>query len=818
MDITTAWKESTQKIFWGVIVIAVAGILCTVYDYLSYGVKLISLLASMIPGGMGEQIKSFLTSFTVIGIVGKLVVVGGYVLYLMGLTQFATMQTNAEATFNILKVRKAIVILIGGFVASVVLGFIPFVGVVISIAVWVATLVSYYYMRNAFGVLMKCSAFSTVSQSGAQKLHVAAKANIRLIWLPLVTIGALLVMGLITLLLGKSASLEALQTIAIVSGIILVGITIYAVVMMIVALIYPFIGWYKIMNGGPGDGSQSDNVVDGQQVAIIPTSQDIMKTLSEKWSQIAFVGMVVAMIGLLLPRLFVMVDPLYIYDRTGTIYIVGMVFYLIGWVTCYVGFHILDRQQLYRITASYVKTIKTSVIIVITVAVVRNLLELLVGMSIVWYIYYALWLIEIIALTCAYFRMWLAFGALSKFPNMDDQMRGGFCNLKNGVVALLIIMALEFICWIGNVFFDFYDGPWMNFLKMVAIIVALVFFVIGWLRITKGSTVPASEEAMAAIPTAQEQFKNVTGQIAPLLDKSKTFAIANKKMLGIGAGAAVVVGLLIWLITSLFSGSSVVSVGSGGTTPLMGMEIPEWKEFVSTNEEEGPCVYKAPDESSPHLMMAVEDVEGDAMDSFYSWSDESRRSGYNYYDSSISRYQVSPIIGEDGDFYKILICQQWKETIEGYIKKSDCNVVMPTPITKDVLDKVCRENHERDAVVEDGQLKGLLLSSYLEDFDEPGFSIGELCDGCIVFTQMDRDPMLTMSEENTFKVFKGDDDYYYISYGESYMEDGMLDPGKLNTDQITEIYNTFCPAKGKRSHVAYYFPDVYEYGLTELCY
>ena len=33
--ITTAWKESTQKIFWGVIVIAVAGLFNTVYDYVS---------------------------------------------------------------------------------------------------------------------------------------------------------------------------------------------------------------------------------------------------------------------------------------------------------------------------------------------------------------------------------------------------------------------------------------------------------------------------------------------------------------------------------------------------------------------------------------------------------------------------------------------------------------------------------------------------------------------------------------------------------------------------------------------------------------
>ena len=46
METSVAWKENTQKIFWGVIVIAVAGIFNVLYDYVSY-VVYICLVATM---------------------------------------------------------------------------------------------------------------------------------------------------------------------------------------------------------------------------------------------------------------------------------------------------------------------------------------------------------------------------------------------------------------------------------------------------------------------------------------------------------------------------------------------------------------------------------------------------------------------------------------------------------------------------------------------------------------------------------------------------------------------------------------------------
>ena len=51
MEKSILWKESTQKIFWGVLVIAVAGIINVLYDYVSYGVFIFELVAKYLPSG-----------------------------------------------------------------------------------------------------------------------------------------------------------------------------------------------------------------------------------------------------------------------------------------------------------------------------------------------------------------------------------------------------------------------------------------------------------------------------------------------------------------------------------------------------------------------------------------------------------------------------------------------------------------------------------------------------------------------------------------------------------------------------------------------
>lgn len=286
MDITTAWKESTQKIFWGVIVIAVAGILSTIYDYVSYGVIIMEFVADLLPRGFGYQLETFLYGIKTIGILSKLAVMAGYILYLMGLTRFAAIQSNNLAAQNIQKVRSAVVILIWCFAILTVFGVLfnfPLVGIVINIGVWIATLVAYFKMRNGFAVLKTSPAFSAASQKGANKLRFAAVCNIRLMLMPIVVALAIGLVALIAFaMLSKGPSKEALYVPAILGGLILISTVICAIIFMVFAFIYPFIGWYQIMNGGPGEDTVIDPAEIEQRLATIPTADDQMKVMKEK--------------------------------------------------------------------------------------------------------------------------------------------------------------------------------------------------------------------------------------------------------------------------------------------------------------------------------------------------------------------------------------------------------------------------------------------------------------------------------------------------------------------------------------------------------
>lgn len=61
MEASVVWKESTQKIFWGVIVIAIAGIVNVLYDYVSYGVSIFEFVAKYLPSN-NNGLGAFFTS------------------------------------------------------------------------------------------------------------------------------------------------------------------------------------------------------------------------------------------------------------------------------------------------------------------------------------------------------------------------------------------------------------------------------------------------------------------------------------------------------------------------------------------------------------------------------------------------------------------------------------------------------------------------------------------------------------------------------------------------------------------------------------
>ena len=252
-----SWYESTRKIFVGVVIIAFAGVFSTLYDYLSYFVNILENISEMMPSSNNE-LASFLTSFKATGIASELIVVAGYVFYLLGLKRFSKILPDVETSLNVMKVHTAVIMLICGFVAKALLSSIPIVGILVIVVVWVLSLVAYYNMKGAFGMLMRSPNFSLASQAGAKKLRVAAKANIWFLWLPLIALGIALVMFVMSTSLMDSRYLKSFLYIC---GALAVAFVLCVFILMIIAFVYQLVGWYKVMNGGPSGEALVDSPV-----------------------------------------------------------------------------------------------------------------------------------------------------------------------------------------------------------------------------------------------------------------------------------------------------------------------------------------------------------------------------------------------------------------------------------------------------------------------------------------------------------------------------------------------------------------------------
>lgn len=259
------WKSSSGKVFWGIVLISFAGIFSTIYDYISYLVDLFDIVrgyASSIIRTMGgsAEVQLFdMTDIIGLGLSSKLLVVIGYILYLWGLSSFAKIQRLESTQQNVLKVRKAAILLIVAFFLSIVFGvlsIIPFAGWLFGIIIWILTLYCFYKMRNAFTGLMSAEDFDERARRGARNARFGAVCEIRLKWLPLIVATAiLLIVGFAVFYLSSRNSLTGAEGLIKIVG-IMIGATLFMAFISTVCLIvgafwWPIMGWYRIKTGSP---------------------------------------------------------------------------------------------------------------------------------------------------------------------------------------------------------------------------------------------------------------------------------------------------------------------------------------------------------------------------------------------------------------------------------------------------------------------------------------------------------------------------------------------------------------------------------------
>lgn len=256
------WKRSTKMIFWSTILLFFAGIISTIYDYVSYAATLISMMAgigSSSLGPLGRSTGINMSDLLAWGLSSKGLVIIGYVLYIWGLTSFSSIQRLEETSVQVRKIRTAgIVLAIVVLIDMVfgVLGAIPVLGWFFRLFVFIMTMCCYYKMKNAAGKLMIAEDFNDRAKRGSRNLRFAAVCEIRLMWLPLWTAIIMLLLTIMGIwMFGHSNSMQAAEDIIKFMGVM------YGVVVFIVCIIagcsifcafwWPIMGWYRVMTGSP---------------------------------------------------------------------------------------------------------------------------------------------------------------------------------------------------------------------------------------------------------------------------------------------------------------------------------------------------------------------------------------------------------------------------------------------------------------------------------------------------------------------------------------------------------------------------------------
>ncbi len=285
------WKSATRKIFWSVIIIALSGVISTVYDYVSYFVKMASTAAEFVGGLMGPMggsplPQNIMENLLTWGLSSKGLVIIGYIGYLWGLTSFASIQKEDSTADMVRKVRTFTIALAVVYLLDIVFGvfsIIPAAGTFFGIVVWVLSLICFYKLKGAFGRLMVADDFNARAQRGARNLRFAAVCEIRLRWLPLITALALAVVGAIFFfMLSSKGSMSTLEgNIKMAAGmaifvLIVTGIT--ALCAMFCAYWWPIIGWYRIMTA---DNADATSVSEGSQKQLSDGIKDNSHNIQE---------------------------------------------------------------------------------------------------------------------------------------------------------------------------------------------------------------------------------------------------------------------------------------------------------------------------------------------------------------------------------------------------------------------------------------------------------------------------------------------------------------------------------------------------------
>lgn len=247
-----------------------------------------------------------------------------------------------------------------------------------------------------------------------------------------------------------------------------------------------------------------------------------------------------------------------------------------------------------------------------------------------------------------------------------------------------------------------------------------------------------------------------------------------------------------------------------------------FKQFVVVTTDEA-SLYKKADTNSATLVLWIEtDCASDYCDNIFLWSDQSAKPGFEQPSTYNLAFKgrVFPLLGEEGDFYKVYILNEWCDIESAYILKASVGVIKSAPIKADMLEE--EDKYFMFRVIKDGKYKDIVL---IDEYDELGgetFKVGVLNDGIVAIPAVYCIDSYMINEQKEDIIFYNSDGDVSLRYNKSLAmtaredyESYRLDLKKLTEEQIAKIINTMTRKKPEYVNYMYHFPTL---GLQSFYY
>lgn len=249
------------------------------------------------------------------------------------------------------------------------------------------------------------------------------------------------------------------------------------------------------------------------------------------------------------------------------------------------------------------------------------------------------------------------------------------------------------------------------------------------------------------------------------------------------------------------------------TENVLKVSAPPFTKFVVVTADDS-GLYKEAKTDSPTLVSWYEsDCESDYCETIYQWSDQPGKEGFELNTDKLT-YEgaVYPVLGEEGDFYRVCVLNKWCEIESAYIPKASVADIETGPINAETFKEKSEGFYFETRVVNDGKYKGVVISDQYSEIDGETLSVGVLVDGALATPLINQiDASLNNDLKEDF-VIRDEEGSLYINYSDKLKategEDGTfrIDLNKLTDEQIVKLIEEVMKKKPELVEFMYLFP------------